>query len=553
MGTNSTAIYYQSDAYSTHQQKLMGRNAAGESFLKAYFKYDSGQTLYVYPVCSEDLDSFKSKAVAYNRHQPIECITKRSLTRLIDVGNLFVPGPGLDKFAYERSFSGHNSWSLCGITHTTSSINAMDCISSLVTAPIQEWDALICTSNSVKDHVFETINSQAEYLKNRLGISKLVLPQLPVIPLGIHTSEFDFTDSEKISSRNTLGIENNSIVVLYTGRLSFHAKAHPLAMYQALELSSKETNIPIVLIECGWHANQSIADSFKEAAQRFCPSIKVLHLDGRINKNRSMAWSSADIFCSLPDNIQETFGIVPIEAMAAGLPVVVSDWDGYKDSVRDEIDGFRIPTLIPEQGLGADLIQRYSLGIDTYDMYCGHTSSLISVDVLSASRAFTKLIQSPSLRAKMGASGLKRAREIYDWSVIYKKYDDLFKHLSLIRESGSINDFEKKCSWSGRVNPFQGFSHYATDKLSLDSSLSLVDDDFQITYKRYIDIKDLKMVSFASYVLPKHEEVKCIFNNLSEGPMKACDLLILFELKRRPYIFRSLVWLMKLNLIKLGL
>ncbi len=31
------------------------------------------------------------------------------------------------------------------------------------------------------------------------------------------------------------------------------------------------------------------------------------------------------------------------EAMAAGLPVVVSDWDGYKDTVRDGVDGFRIP------------------------------------------------------------------------------------------------------------------------------------------------------------------------------------------------------------------
>ena len=59
------------------------------------------------------------------------------------------------------------------------------------------------------------------------------------------------------------------------------------------------------------------------------------------------------------------------------------------------------------------------------------------------------------------------------------------------------------------------------------------------------------MVSFASYILPTHEEVKCIFNNLSKGPMKACDLLIPFELKRRPFILRTLVSLLKFNLIKL--
>ena len=32
------------------------------------------------------------------------------------------------------------------------------------------------------------------------------------------------------------------------------------------------------------------------------------------------------------------------EAMAAGVPLVVSDWNGYRDLVRDGIDGFRVPT-----------------------------------------------------------------------------------------------------------------------------------------------------------------------------------------------------------------
>ena len=55
--------------------------------------------------------------------------------------------------------------------------------------------------------------------------------------------------------------------------------------------------------------------------------------------------ASSDIFISLSDNFQETFGITPLEGMASGLPVVVSDWDGYRDTVRDQIDGFTIPTI----------------------------------------------------------------------------------------------------------------------------------------------------------------------------------------------------------------
>jgi hypothetical protein len=50
------------------------------------------------------------------------------------------------------------------------------------------------------------------------------------------------------------------------------------------------------------------------------------------------------------DNVQETFGLAPIEAMAAGLPVIVSDWDGMKDTVTPDV-GIRIPTEVPHADL----------------------------------------------------------------------------------------------------------------------------------------------------------------------------------------------------------
>ncbi len=134
-------------------------------------------------------------------------------------------------------------------------------------------------------------------------------------------------------------------------------------------------------------------------------------LDGRSPEARETAWAAADLFCSLSDNIQETFGIVPVEAMAAGLPVVVTDWDGYKDTVRNGIDGFRIPTLTPGPGLAGDLAHRHALEIDTYDMYCGHSSSLVAVHAQKLTHAFTELFQSPHLRKRMGDAGrFARAR-----------------------------------------------------------------------------------------------------------------------------------------------
>jgi glycosyltransferase involved in cell wall biosynthesis len=192
-----------------------------------------------------------------------------------------------------------------------------------------------------------------------------------VIPLGVHTSDFAFTDTQKSIARSSLDISPETLVVLFMGRLSFHAKAHPLAMYQALEAAVKSTGKSVVLIECGWHANEFIKKAYTDAALLACPSVQVITLDGRKAADRQTAWASADVFCSLSDNIQETFGIVPIEAMAAGIPVVVSDWDGYKDTVRDGIDGYRIATFMPQAGTGKDLALRHALEIDSYDMYCG--------------------------------------------------------------------------------------------------------------------------------------------------------------------------------------
>ena len=146
-------------------------------------------------------------------------------------------------------------------------------------------------------------------------------------------------------------------------------------------------------------------------------------------RSKRKAWASADIFCSLVDNIQETFGIVPLEAMAAGLPLVVSDWDGYKDTVRDQVDGFRIKTLMPSSGLGDDLALRHAIELDTYDRYCGHVSQLTAVDGIGATQALSSYLNLESTK-KMGEAGRRRVTSNYDWQQIIPRYEELWKELN---------------------------------------------------------------------------------------------------------------------------
>ena len=527
----------------------MGRNAAGESFLRAYLQHNNHLKKYIFFEDSRYLSFFKNASTKLYSSCDFEFITNNNIASLSKPGSIFYPGPDISTFAKLRSFSGHNKWGIIGITHTTSSAGAMDAVVQFLTAPIYSWDALICTSNAVKSNVEKLLTYQFSFLKDHLGATKISQPNLPVIPLGIHCDDYTFTADEKLISRNSLLIKEDEIVVLYLGRLSFHAKSHPLAMYQALEAASKLTARKIVLIECGWHANDHIKKAFSDAANFSCPSVKVINLDGRAKQNRDLAWASADIFCSLSDNIQETFGITPIEAMARGIPLVVSDWDGYRDSVIDNEQGFLIPTYMPQAGLGSDLAIRHALNIDTYDMYCGYSSSMVAIDVNKTVHAFAALFNSEELRFKMGKSGINRAKSIYDWSIVIDQYESLCSKLDEIRLKSNTKILNN--TYPARMDPYEIFSQYPTEIVDLDTIICMADLKIDIAKKRFFDYKNLAMVNYAEYIFPSEKDLDSIFNSLSSSPMKVGELIEHFSIKKRPFILRSLCWLIKLNLLKL--
>ena len=129
---------------------------------------------------------------------------------------------------------------MVGVTHTIASHSAMDAITGLLAGPVMPWDALICTSRAVQHTVQALLQEQADYLRWRMAAQQLVLPQFPLIPLGVHCSDFEFTAAERAAARQALGIAADEVVALFVGRLSFHAKAHPHAMYLGLEEAARK-------------------------------------------------------------------------------------------------------------------------------------------------------------------------------------------------------------------------------------------------------------------------------------------------------------------------
>lgn len=518
----SAALYYKTEAFSSNLDKLMGRNVAGSTFLDALLEYGELEDLGLFVDDNGSLQSANKLREKVSRNTRISSLKPSNFQDLEKFGSVFIPGPDIGRFSSRRSFFGHSKWSTIGITHTTSSIRVMDGIGELLTAPVQPWDAVICTSQTVKSHAMEILEAKKNYLVHRFGIQKLPQINLPVIPLGIDTRRFEPLIAEKSSARAALNISEDEVVVSFVGRLSWHAKAHPIPMYLAISEAAKATGKKIVMIECGWHANDAARKAFEDTQSLFSGSLRFMHVDGRTPKAVNNVYAASDIFMSLSDNIQETFGITPIEAMSAGVPVIVSDWDGYRDTVRDGVDGFKIKTLAPEATHQQDLIYRYEMGIDTYDYYCGHTSMSNAVDVGGLTEKLTELVENPPLRRKMGAAGQARARDVFDWSVIIKQYASLWDELEKVRNHNSDETMSQPTIWPERLDPMIGFKGYPSARLRKEDKLERGAASGQLLDQ----IMNDHMVTYAKQVVPNAGAVKAAMDGLDGSLFTAEELAL---------------------------
>jgi alpha-maltose-1-phosphate synthase len=120
-GRPNAAIHYRPDGYLTTGPKLMGRQAAGNGFLRGFFRHAGVEALYCHTPAEGDVRSFATLATAEGVSAPIRWIAPGNCTALATPGCLYLPGPGLGQSAFERLRAGERNWSLCGVTHTTAS------------------------------------------------------------------------------------------------------------------------------------------------------------------------------------------------------------------------------------------------------------------------------------------------------------------------------------------------------------------------------------------------------------------------------------------------
>jgi len=112
---------------------------------------------------------------------------------------------------------------------------------------------------------------------------------------------------------------------------------------------------------------------------------------GRVSdEERDALFKTADVYVS-PATGRESFGIVLLEAMAAGTAIVCSDIHGYKGVVRRDRDALLVPPREPK----------------------------------ALASAIGRLIANDDLRAEMAASGVERAAE-FSWERVTSKVEDYY-------------------------------------------------------------------------------------------------------------------------------
>jgi glycosyltransferase involved in cell wall biosynthesis len=548
-------LYYSSGDYSTTGERLMGKNSANEGFLKGYVTH-SGQDEFICYGAPAGFKHFSERVreLAAPRTPATRMAGVNDFQILEQAGCFYIPSCQVEELAWQRRRYNQKAYSVCGLTHTTASERPMTTLRNVVFSPTQAWDALICTSTAVRDSCEYVIGSWCEYFAQRFGMTPYRPPiRLPVIPLGVDAQQYADSDAAAEARalwRKKLGITDNSVVFLFVGRLSAHGKAHPTPMYRALEQAARRTTARVHLIQAGWFANAAIEKMFKEGASALCPSVHHIFLDGRSASVRNEVWFAADVFISLSDNIQETFGLTPIEAMAAGLPVIVTDWDGYKDTVRDGVDGFRLPTLAPPPRRNGDLAYFAETGADTYDHYIANCCQITSVDVAACTRACLALIERPELRRTMGEAGRRRACDTYDWRQVIAAYQNLWSELNDIRRSSdeSVPVADGQPPHPLFDDPFSTFAVYPTEVLRDEAVVRLRPDAQPDDYRRF---RAMSVNKFGR--LPDDETGVRLLNRAHEKDGASVgDLLAEEPEANRNMAARALLWSAKVGLISIG-
>ncbi|MCW2679990.1 MAG: glycosyl transferase group 1 [Frankiales bacterium] len=201
-----------------------------------------------------------------------------------------------------------------------------------------------------------------------------------LIPNGVDVARFD--GAEPLPGRD------DRPTVVFLGRIDEQRKGLAVLLEALPELVSLVPDVRLLV------AGPGDADDVREAVPASLRDrVELLGLVSEQDKPRVFA--SGDVYCA-PNTHGESFGIVLVEAMATGTPVVASDLEAFRRVLEDGRAGVLVPVRDPgalAAGLGA-------------------------------------LLQDPERRARLAEAG-RRAVRTYDWSTVTRQVVEVYETVAV--------------------------------------------------------------------------------------------------------------------------
>lgn len=226
--------------------------------------------------------------------------------------------------------------------------------------------------------------------------------KITIIPPGVDISHFYSIPPDE--AKTVIGIPKEGRMVLFVGRIEPLKGVDTLIRAIAhMRKAGLQTQFPHYLTIIGGDpdANPLEMNSEMSRLQRLCIELGLQDLVVFIGKRDQSSlpyyYSAADVLV-MPSHY-ESFGMVALEAMACGTPVVASQVGGLAFLIQDGETGFVVP----------------------------------GGDSLALSERLTELITQPALREQLGRQAAEYARD-YSWENITARMLDLYQEMMPVAE-----------------------------------------------------------------------------------------------------------------------
>ncbi|MBD1881907.1 glycosyltransferase family 1 protein [Coleofasciculus sp. FACHB-T130] len=246
---------------------------------------------------------------------------------------------------------------------------------------LETAERIVATSPQEKEHMRSLVSTKGN---------------IDIIPCGTDIRKFGSVTRE--AAREKLGIDADTNVVFYVGRFDRRKGIETLVRAVGKSQMRQQGNLKLFI---GGGSRPGQSDGIeRDRIEKIVGELglqDITSFPGRLGDDTLPAYYAAADVCVVPSHY-EPFGLVAIEAMASGTPVVASDVGGLQFTVVPEETGLLAPPK----------------------------------DAVAFAAAIDRILANPEWRKQLGEKARVRVEKMFSWDGVATQLSDLY--IQLLKE-----------------------------------------------------------------------------------------------------------------------